>query len=333
MGSVSMTDPRDCLRWRKAVLIAGLLSMPTTWAAERQSLPAEFIQNRVFVVPRLADGTPLRFYTDSGGGWNMLPAELAERIGLRPGPDAQYDDGLPQKTVEFPIFAADAAIPHPVADRWLDNRLAIVPGQGSADGFLGNRWFAERIWEFDYGAGTLALLAPGAIPSGMVRIPMTMRGDNMYWPRIVVEIDGEPIPLLLDTGAKATLAAGAAQALGVSAGTEVATSFITATHFGQWRERHPDWPVVADGDRIGQSVMPMIRVPEVEIAGHRVGPVWFAMRPDRSFTEFMSSMTDEPVEGAIGGSAFRYFRMVLDYPGRAAWFAPLVPADDTGRGR
>jgi hypothetical protein len=34
-------------------------------------------------------------------------------------------------------------------------------------------------------------------------------------------------------------------------------------------------------------------------------------------------MTDAPVEGAIGGSAFRYFRMVLDYPESAAYFVPL----------
>jgi len=302
--------------------MAGLLSLSSAWAVDRQRLPAEFVHDRVFVVPHLQDGTPLRFYTDSGGGWNMLPAEVAERIDLQPGPTVQGDDGS-QETVEFPVFATDAAIPPPVADRWLDNRLAVVAGRESTDGFLGNRWFAARIWEFDYMARTLALLEPGNIPQGMDRVPMTMRGDdNMYWPRIVVEVDGESIPMLLDTGATATLSAGGAEAYGLSAGTEVATSFITRGHFERWLGRHPDWPVVADGDRLGNGVLPMIRVPEVRIAGHSVGPVWFAVRPDRNFTEFMSSMTDAPVEGAIGGSALRYFRVVLDYPGQAAYFTP-----------
>jgi hypothetical protein len=312
------------------MLLLAMLMSSAGWAADRQLLPAEFVHDRVFVVPVLHGGTRLRFYTDSGGGWNMLPSEVAERAGLTPGADVEGDGGV-QKTVEFPEFAADAIIPKPLADRWLENRLAVVPGESSNDGFLGNRWFAERIWEFDYGAGTLALLDRGAIPAGMARIPMTMRGDNMYWPRILVEIDGEPIPLLLDTGATATLAAGAAAAFGLPVATEVATSFITATRFNRWRDRHPDWPVAIDGDRIGRSVLPMIRVPEVVIAGHRVGPVWFAMRPDQNFTEYMSSMTDAPVEGAIGGSAFRHFRMVLDYPGRVAYFAPL--AAGAGRGQ
>jgi hypothetical protein len=35
----------------------------------------------------------------------------------------------------------------------------------------------------------------------------------------------------------------------------------------------------------------------------------------------MSSMTDKPVEGAIGGNALRHFRMTLDYPRGTAYFA------------
>jgi hypothetical protein len=51
-----------------------------------------------------------------------------------------------------------------------------------------------------------------------------------------------------------------------------------------------------------------------------VGPVWFTYRPDKSFHEYMSSMMDARVEGALGGSALRYFRVTVDFPhGRAVF--------------
>ena len=59
----------------------------------------------------------------------------------------------------------------------------------------------------------------------------------------------------------------------------------------------------------------MIEVPEVRIGGLDVGPVWFTLRPDPNFLEFMSQMTDEIVRGAVGGSALKHLRVVLDYPG------------------
>jgi hypothetical protein len=318
---------RLALAWAALLAVAGAAGAGESPQPQPpQPLPAEFVNDRVFVVPRLADGTRVRFYTDSGGGWNMVPAETAARLRLVPGPDVDGEGG-PQPTAAFPAFAPGAAIPAPVADPWLDNRLAVAAGRASADGFLGSRWFAARVWAFDYGARTLALLPAGTVPAGMARVAMTMRpAQHMYWPRIAVGIDGERVPMLLDTGATLTLADGAASVFGLPVGTEVAGSFITRTRFERWRARHPDWPVVEDGDRPGTHAQPMIRVPRVEIAGLATGPVWFAMRADANFTEYMSSMTDAPVEGAIGGSALRYFRMVLDYPGQAAYFALRPPS-------
>jgi hypothetical protein len=34
----------------------------------------------------------------------------------------------------------------------------------------------------------------------------------------------------------------------------------------------------------------------------------------------MSSMMDGPVHGAIGGSALKYFRVIVDYPDSKAYF-------------
>ena len=64
----------------------------------------------------------------------------------------------------------------------------------------------------------------------------------------------------------------------------------------------------------------MIEVPSISIGGHAVGPVWFTVRPDRNFHQFMSRWMDRRIEGAVGGSAFRYFRITLDYPNAVAEF-------------
>jgi hypothetical protein len=48
----------------------------------------------------------------------------------------------------------------------------------------------------------------------------------------------------------------------------------------------------------------MIEVPEVEIAGSLVGPVWFTWRQDKSFHEFMSSMMDKQVEAPSAAMPF-----------------------------
>jgi hypothetical protein len=73
----------------------------------------------------------------------------------------------------------------------------------------------------------------------------------------------------------------------------------------------------------------MIEVPEVIIAGYKVGPVWFTHRENRNFHDFMSSFMDARVDGALGGNAFRHFIMTVDYPGAAAYFRCIAGCRDT----
>ena len=51
-----------------------------------------------------------------------------------------------------------------------------------------------------------------------------------------------------------------------------------------------------------------------------MGPVWFTRRPDPSFHQFMSQYMDKQVEGALGGSALKFFRVTVDYPNAVAAF-------------
>jgi hypothetical protein len=187
------------------------------------------------------------------------------------------------------------------------------------DGRLGSEWFADRVWTLDYPNrrmyfdGTVSV-APAAAACW---IPLAFKTDSTghrtnSFPRIAARIDGEDIQLLLDTGALTELTDSAWRVIGPREPRHRAASFITTERFDQWHRRHPDWLVVQNAEK--PSGAPMMRVPRVEIGGRSFGPVWFTERPDRSFHEFMSQYMDQPIEGALGGSAWRYVTLVLDYP-------------------
>jgi hypothetical protein len=101
--------------------------------------------------------------------------------------------------------------------------------------------------------------------------------------------------------------------------------------------------VIADAD-VQVRGMRMIEVPEVLVGGHPVGPVWFTERANESFHDYMSRWMYRSIEGALGGSALRYFQVTLDYPAAVAHFVPgtgdrgaeeslaTLPADATTQG-
>jgi hypothetical protein len=61
-------------------------------------------------------------------------------------------------------------------------------------------------------------------------------------------------------------------------------------------------------------------VPDVEVGGLSVGPVWFSVRPDDTFKNFMTQMMDKQIVGAVGGSLLKSLCMIIDYPGARAYF-------------
>jgi hypothetical protein len=302
------------------VSLAFLVAATPLCAAERHAVPAEFRHDQVWVTPRL-QGERLRFFTDTGGGFNAIADRVAERAGM---PRETLDDG---ELVAWPRFDEGAGIP-PAPRHFMDGRLAVAPAAQlfGGDGFLGGRWFADGVWEFDYPRGTLHRLA-GFVgdPAHPHRAPLGFQTNDagartMHFPSIAVSIDGETLPMLYDSGATATLTASAAPAFGVAPGTHIGTSFIETSVLERWVQAHPDWKLIEAADQMGKQPWRMIEVPQLTVAGHTVGPVWFAERPDGAFQSYMAKMMDRPTRGALGGSALKYFRVVLDYPGAAAYF-------------
>lgn len=289
-------------------------------------LPVAYAENRFFVVPVTASGKTLRLYTDSGGGLFLL-AGAAKNLGL---PSQTAGEGQEKMAVaELPAFRPDASIPPPLAN---GGRLPLLPdeqvrqGLDPMDGMLGQAWFSGRVWTWDYPAKRLLWRADGKLPEVATDHRVTLGfksgkdGERLAdFPRIAATLDGETLDLLFDTGATVSLSPEALAKLDDHGPAMRGTSFIAAVHFDGWRQKHPDWRVIESAD-LNMKGEPMIEVPAVTVAGYTVGPVWFTRRPDPSFHKFMSQFMDRQVEGALGGSALRFFRVTVDYPHAVAVF-------------
>jgi len=299
-------------------------------SAPPTAMPALYDEDRFFVQPVTAtDGRRLTFYTDTGGGL-FLYRDAAERFGLtitnvaEPGKEPFYVAALP-------TFRTDATIPLP---DWRKGRLPVVTKEARShdfsstiheDGMLGQEWFAEHVWTFDYPGKRLLLREPGDVPKvpAAHRVELGFQKDEtppppLDFPRIRAEIDGQDLDLLLDTGATLELSEAAAASLKDRGARIRATSFIVASTFDDWVRRHPDWRVMPDADVFQKEAM--IQVPSVKVAGYEVGPVWFTRRADKNFHEFMSRFMDKTIEGALGGNVLRAFRLTVDYPKAVAYF-------------
>lgn len=302
-------------------------------AVGADSVPVQFSHDRVFIHARAPDGSSVRFYTDSGGGYNAVTESTAKRFGLDEIGRVESESGE-RTLVSFPRFLEDAGVPRPHVEKWLNGGLMVVPDtQLEGHGFLGSRWFEGKVWMFDYESGTLSSSTSWTPTEEYSATAIGFRSGldsvrDLSFPRLAIEVDGQTLEMLLDTGATAKLSQDSAAAYGLPVATKVGTSFITRPVFEAWVEKHPTWQVVEDGDQVTGTALPMIQVPAVTVAGVTVGPVWFAQRPEGTFERWISQMTDAPVVGAVGGSLFRHFRMVIDYPNARAYFSAVrdVPA-------
>jgi len=320
---VNSISRRPC---RALPMLIGLFAQAAFAASAPETgmeVPSEFVHDQVWVTPQLG-GQQLRFFTDTGGGWNAISAGAARRHGMKIIEEGS--GGEPVRLVAFPAFDQGAGIPAP-PDHFRAGRLILGDDEQLAhkDGFLGARWFADGIWEFDYPAQRLRKLnhAPDMATECTVKLGFQMDDNGkrtMHFPSMQATIDGELLDVLLDTGATATLTERSAEVFKLPAGTPVATSFIEHEVFERWIQRHPEWRVVDEGDRKGEALWRMIEVSAIEIAGQTVGPVWFSEQPPGAFQKYMASMMDRPTWGALGGSALKYFRIVVDYPAARACF-------------
>jgi len=311
------------------VLLSLLLTQPINAqipSADTGSLPVSFSNNLIFATPVTVHNDSLEFYTDTGGGTNMIWRKTVEDLDLKTISKTRRQKSI--ETTSFPEFKQSASLPSSSVISRFRNSLMIREIDNfspAASGFLGAPWFANRIWRFNYPEHKLSHLSSydwsNADDEGIV--PLHFQTNNKgkrtsHFPRMTVIVDGDSLDMLVDTGAQALLSKKAARHFQNKASDQVGTSFIIASIFDKWREEHPDWKIIKNADL--RSEMPMIRVPKLTIANQTAGPVWFTKRRDSNFKKYMSRWMDKEIVGALGGSAFQHFNIIVDYKAGRALF-------------
>lgn len=290
-------------------------------------LPTQYAAGLFFVTPVTVEGDTLLFYTDTGGGKNMLYKHPVSNLHLEThwveyplGTDdsvevAALPSLVPQQTIPFPSI-------HSSIGHWFFVKKAPSRYQ-QFTGFLARMWFAGRVWDFNYPEQSLGVVVSYdrfSVPE-QHRVPLGFQTDEAghrttNFARIQAVIAGDTLDFLFDTGAHVRLTEHAQAKL---RGPAVrGTSFIEPSIYKEWHRQHPEWPVIENSDKMLGA--PMIQVPEITIAGYTVGPVWFNVRSEGAFYEYMSQWMDQKIGGALGASAFKYFRIIVDYPNAVALF-------------
>ena len=300
---------------------------PLAIAETRDQVPTVYEAGHFFVTPPDGHGGKLRLLVDSGGsgarGMFVMYAGALKRAGW------------PVRSCHFAGTTAKVTDAPPSVRAMLPNGTstpcgasAFVNEEGSAmvgeDGLIGAGYLPNSTFTFDYPGQKLWREASGWKPakgsrSTPLSIPRTADGLAGGLPLFHLVIDGQTIPMLLDTGATAKPSANGKRETGIETvnGFGVA-SYVPHRLFEKWHAAHPDWQVVDDGDELISHTR-LIRVPEVRVAGWSVGPAWFTERSDANI-DFLNDYTTDSVSGSAGANIFKHFRMTLDYAQGAAWF-------------
>jgi hypothetical protein len=292
-------------------------------------IPTRYEEHRFIALPISESGVQLSFFTDSAGGLFIFDT-AAEKLKLTITTLNETGEGKqPSRFALLPSFNSKALIPTPLGTE--NGRLFVMAHKGapatlaSYDGMLGQQWFAGRSWTFDYPNKQLFWRATGDLPKtdATHQVKLFFQTNSLgkrltNFARIPVEVDGEMIDFLFDTGATNLLPEDVLKMIGDGRPAERATSFLTKSQFEKWKQKHPEWRVLENIKTLTGTAM--IQVPKIKIGGFAVGPVWFTVQPDRAFHEYMAQWMDKPTEGAIGGSALYALRVTVDWTNAIAVF-------------
>lgn len=300
-------------------------------------IPSYFVEGeRFYVKLPISDKDSMLGFCDTGGGICMLMPQTINKFGM----DAKLRTGIlkgvmPLKYILFNDIVQNTNFPQPYPLRSFPlrspfvrilNPYLIVPPideqlnmmtdvQPEMDAFLGQGFFMNKSWTFDYPKKEVWVNTPlhdvdiNAPNVQKLGFKKNSNNEKIFGhPSMTIEIDGDSIPVLFDTGATIMLSENGKKQMGTEKKT-IGASFIAASIFDKWRKMHPEWKFYEKADLRAD----IIEVPTIKIGGYEVGPVLFAKRPDEAWSEGMISSMDKIVKGAIGGSALKYLKVTIDY--------------------
>ena len=307
------------------IAIIGILSFTVFRTANNNRVELKnikFINNIVYLYFPIQNDSII-FFTDTGGG-RIIFGDAFDKLNIKSSkiPFIKVQ-GHKIETTKLAELFAKKGYPTPISKHYVDRgeKPEITSG---IDGILGATWFASKCWEFDYVHQKLyirqnfdwtKISKKNILKLGFQKNLFGKK--TTHFSRIPIVVQNDTIQMLFDTGASAFLSDSAKQTFGNF--KTVATSFIVARIFDKWHKNHPDWEYINLGDKTGNE--PMIKVPKVGIGNNVIGPVWFTRRQNENFDKWMSKWMDKKIEGAIGGSCFKYFsKIILDYNTQQAYF-------------
>lgn len=286
-------------------------------------VPTVYEAGHFFATPTTRSGHTLKLLVDTGGGgrsW-VVYGEAGRSAGLA----ASSCEG--DKTFVTPAFAPGKALPRSQRNCGMAGNVD-WPRSLVENGMVGGWYLSDFIVTFDYPGKRLVFedaawhadVSAHTVPLGFL---INRKGKlGSPFPRTTLTVDGQPLDVLLDTGATAHPTAAGRKAMGtpVVEGYGV-TSYVTTSVMNRWHEKHPDWKLVDQADDLAGAAKSTraIEVPVVTIGGWSVGPVWFTERADTKFVDTMSSYMDGTVYGAAGANILQSFRITIDYARRKAY--------------
>jgi hypothetical protein len=296
-------------------------------------VPSEFIEGERFYIkiPTTSGDTAFAF-GDTGGGMCMANPNSLDKLKLEDKTKLALIKGImPLKYVPAKDIIAGEQVPSPLPTRYnilrrffsrvkeplflippMDGEMKFITSAMKFDLFLGQNYFMDKAWTIDYPNQQIWVNTPlSATDSGVQQLGFkkNAHGEKIYGhPSMYIVVDGETIPVLFDTGASLVLSEEGKKFFSTTAKTK-GGSFIAASIFDKWKKQHPEWKYFPKADH----TQDVIEVPKVIIGGQEVGPVLFAKRPDENWSQGMIHSMDKVVKGAIGGSALKYLKVVVDY--------------------
>ena len=303
-----------------------------------QVMPTVYLTERFFVRPVTMRGDTLTLFTDTGDNGRLFQASI-EKLGWQVDTvkTARGDVMLADLPAFKPSRSIPASMPAPVNK----TRMIVAPPidrfdtlmSARAIGQLGQPWFAGRIWTFDYPGKRLLLHAQAPARRARDReirfeyLTDTAGKPISSTPRLGVEIEGDSLLLIFDTGATVWLTDSAMTVMRDGRPAERSWSLVRNATYRSWRAKHPEWRVIERANQVNGG--DMIEVPSMRIAGFDVGPVWFGTIPDRPANARPAPLRIR-IDGTLGGDALRFFSVTVDYPAQAMVFRPTaVPARQT----